>query len=123
MYVRHITSLDAHGKLGLSEIGPARKRVFTDDPAPPGNSGGLSRPLPVPGQPDRFPCGESFVRARWIEAERDEALRGAGSADGSSSREVTHREEDALFFGGGPRKCPGMVSLEEFDCLENLPRP
>lgn len=31
MDVRHITSLDAHGKLGLSEIGPARKRVFSDD--------------------------------------------------------------------------------------------
>lgn len=74
--------------------------------------GNLSTPrmvcLSLPDDPLLFLV---FGGERWIEAERERALLGKASADGTgnSSGGVAHREEDVQAFGGGPRKCPGKV--------------
>lgn len=49
--------------------------------------------------------------SRWIEAEREEALRGGSSKGDERIGDAVHREETMHAFGAGPRKCPGAVSI------------
>eukprot|EP00752_Nemacystus_decipiens_P003173 g2936.t1 len=60
---------------------------------------------------DAFTRAKDFVPERWIEAEREEALRATGD---ESIGDVIHREETIHAFGAGPRKCPGanVANLE-----------
>lgn len=79
----------------------------------------FSATQPNPATP-LYPClvtrdwCSSFGRLgtpRWIEAEREEALRGVSSKGGDrSTGDVVHREEVFHAFGAGPRKCPGAVN-------------
>eukprot|EP00903_Cladosiphon_okamuranus_P020514 g18832.t1 len=63
---------------------------------------------------DAFTRAKDFVPERWIEAEREKALRGGSSKGGESIGDVVHREETIHAFGAGPRKCPGanVANLE-----------
>ncbi len=70
----------------------------------------LSTSAPVPG-PRHFVMKCRFGKSRWIEAEREETLRGGSSKGGESIGDVVHREETIHAFGAGPRKCPGAVSV------------
>eukprot|EP00752_Nemacystus_decipiens_P003174 g2937.t1 len=61
-----------------------------------------------------FTRAKDFVPERWIEAEREEALRVGSSKSDGSIGDIVHREETMHAFGAGPRKCPGanVANLE-----------